>query len=364
MLHATCYMKVLVTGGAGFIGSYVSRALIRRGDDVVAIDNFQEYYPRVCKEFNLDLVNLAADQPIGFSKPEEVKPVHEKLCTYYPQKSSRLGKFVFEEMDIVDFDQLKDLFERRKPDAIMHLAAMAGVPLSAKKPRLYTQVNVDGSVNLLELSKEFRVKQFVLASTASAYGQKDHKVKEEEGVSCPWSVYGATKSAIEAISHAFYKLFGLNIAIARIFGPIYGPLQRPFGMLIQRVINYVHNGKTIAVYGIKGLETAKDFTYIDDEVDGLLLCLDKNVGYNAYNLGTSDAIPIKSWLDAVGAAMDEKVKYEIVDADPGDVATSADITKAKTILGYQPQMDYKEGVRRQAEIFMLMPEWYKKMDRG
>jgi UDP-glucuronate 4-epimerase len=355
-------MKVLVTGGAGFIGSYVSRALVRRGDDVIAIDNFQEYYPRVCKEFNLDLVNLTANQPIEFSKAEELTPVYEKLSTYYPKSAATPGKFVFEDVDIVDFDRLHELFETHKPDAIIHLAAMAGVPLSARQPRLYTQVNVDGSVNLLELSKEFRIKQFVFASTASAYGQKDHKVKEEEGVSYPWSVYGATKSAVEALSHAFYKLFGLNIAIARIFGPIYGPLQRPYGMLIQRLINYGYNGKTITVYGIKGLETAKDFTYIDDEVNGMLLCLDKNVGYNAYNIGTSDVVPLKSWFDAVGDSLGEPVKYEIVDADPGDVATSADITKAKTQLGYEPQMDYREGVRRQVEVFKLMPEWYKKME--
>jgi len=213
----------------------------------VAIDNFHNYYPRVCKEFNLDLVNCTAGQPIQFSKAEEVRPVHEKLQAYYPEPNAKLGSFIFEEMDIVDFDALKGLFETHKPDAVIHLAAMAGVPLSAKKPRLYTQVNVDGSVNLLELSKEFEIKQFVFASTASAYGQKDHKVKEDEGVSYPWSIYGATKSAVEAISHAFFKLFGLNIAIARIFGPIYGPLQRPYGMLIQRVINYTHNDKTLTV---------------------------------------------------------------------------------------------------------------------
>ena len=355
-------MKILVTGGAGFIGSYISRALIKRGDDVVAIDNFQDYYPRVCKEFNLDLVNLAANQSVVFSKLEEIKPVYEKLSTYYPKNTAKPGNFVFEEVDIVDFDKLKKVFEKHKPDAIIHLAAMAGVPLSIKEPRLYTKVNVDGSVNLLELSKDFGIKQFVFASTASAYGQKDHKVKEEEGVSYPWSIYGATKSAVEAISHAFFKLFGINVAIARIFGPIYGPLQRPYGMLIQRVINYAHNSKTVKVFGIKGLETAKDFTYIDDLVNGMLLCMEKNVGYNAYNIGTSDAIPIKKWFEAVGEAMGKSVEYEIIEADRGDVATSADITKAKDVLGYQPQVDYKEGVRRQAEIFMLMPEWYKKMD--
>ena len=336
--------------------------LPRPGDDVVAIDNFQDYYPRQCKEFNLDLINLSAGQSIRFSKSEEIMPVHEKLSEYYPKIGSKIGSFVFEEMDIVDFEKLKGLFERHRPDAIIHLAAMAGVPLSAKMPRLYAEVNVGGTVNLFELSKEFNIKQFVFASTASAYGQKDHKVKEEEGVSYPWSVYGATKSAGEVLAHAFYKIFGLNVSIARIFGPIYGPLQRPFGMLIQRVINYAYNDKTVTVYGINGLETAKDFTYIDDEVDGLLLCLDKNTGYNAYNIGTSDAIAIKDWFDAVGETMGKSVAYEIVDADKGDVATSADITKAKTELGYVPKMNYKEGVRRQVEIFMLMPEWYKKME--
>lgn len=355
-------MKILVTGGAGFIGSFVSRALVRRGDDVIAIDNFDDYYPRVCKEFNLDLVNLSAKQPIQFAEKEELAPVYEKLCTYYPSDKAELGKFEFEEIDILDFEGLKKIFEKHRPDAIIHLAAMAGVPLSAKKPRLYTSVNVDGSVNLLELSKDFGVKQFVFASTASAYGQKDHKVKEEEGVSYPWSIYGATKSAVEAISHAFYKLFGFNVAIARIFGPIYGPLQRPYGMLIQRVINYVHNEKIVTVYGIKGLETAKDFTYIDDEVSGLLLCLDKNLGYNAYNIGTSDAIAMKNWFNAVGKAMGKEVKYEIVEADPGDIATSSDITKAKTMLGYEPLMKYEEGVKRQVEIFELMPDWYKKLE--
>jgi UDP-glucuronate 4-epimerase len=228
---------------------------------------------------------------------------------------------------------------------------------------LYTKVNVDGTVNLLEACKNNKVAKFVFASTASAYGQKDHKVKEEEGVAFPWSVYGATKSAGEVMCHAFYKLFGINVAVARIFGPIYGPLQRPYGMLIQRAINYVHNNKELQIYGVKGLETAKDFTYIDDEVDGLLLALDKINGYEQFNLGTSDAIALKNWFTAIGDAMKTPVTYKIIDADPGDVATSADITKAKNVLGYLPKMNYKEGVRRQVEVFNLMPEWYKTMEK-
>jgi UDP-glucuronate 4-epimerase len=357
-------MTILVTGAAGFIGSYIARELVWRGDDVVAFDNFNDYYPRKCKEFNVDLVNLAAGQKVKYSLENEVLPVYEKLCEYRPNlQSASPGKFTFYEGDIVDFAFLQKIFSECKIDGVVHLAAMAGVPLSAKEPRLYTQVNVEGTVNLLEVCKNNKTGKFIFASTASAYGQKDHKVKEEEGVAFPWSVYGATKSSGEVLCHAFYKLFGINVAIARIFGPIYGPLQRPYGMLIQRAINYVYNDKSLQIYGIKGLETAKDFTYIDDEVSGLLLCLDKITGYEQFNLGTSEAIPLKLWFEAISDSMKKNVNYEIINADPGDVATSADISKAQKVLGYQPKMNYKEGVRRQVEVFNIMPEWYKKLEK-
>lgn len=355
-------MKILVTGAAGFIGSFVCRTLIARGDDVVGIDNFNDYYPRNCKEFNLDLISLFSSSKVNHSKEEEVLPIFEKLKEFYPFDAEKVGTFEFYEIDVTEYEKLEELFQREQFDGVIHLAAMAGVPLSAKLPRLYTKVNLDGTVNLLELSKITEVKSFVFASTASAYGQKDHKVTEEDSVSKPWSVYGATKAAGEVMGHAFYKMYGLNFTAVRIFGPVYGPLQRPYGMLIQRAINYVHNDKALQIYGIKGLETAKDFTYIDDEVNGLILALDKASGYELFNVGTSDAIPLKNWFVAIEEAMGKPVKYEIVDVDKGDVATSANISKAKEVLGYAPQMNYKDGVRRQVEIFNLMPDWYKKMD--
>lgn len=356
-------MKILVTGAAGFIGSYVSRKLIQRGDSVVGIDNFNDYYGRNCKEFNLDLISLFSGGVVEFSKKEEVIPVYEKLKEYYPvTQNTKSGTFKFSEVDITDFDKLKILFETEKFDGVIHLAAMAGVPLSAKEPGLYTRVNIDGTVNLLELSVKTGIKKFVFASTASAYGQIDRKVTENDSVSKPWSVYGATKSAGEAIGHAFTKIYDVDFTSVRIFGPIYGPLQRPYGMLIQRAINFTYNDKILTVYGINGLETAKDFTYIDDEVAGIVLCFDSAKGFEVFNIGTSDAITIKNWFDAVSEALSKEVKFEVIHADRGDVAISADITKAKTKLGYSPKMFYKDGIKRQVEIFNLMPDWYKKME--
>jgi UDP-glucuronate 4-epimerase len=358
-------MKILVTGAAGFIGSYISREVLWRGDDVIGIDNFHDYYPKRCKDFNLDLVRLAAEETLLETAPSEAAPVYEKLKAYAEVAKNKKspGKFTFIEGDIVDTPFIKKLFAENRFDGVVHLAAMAGVPLSAKEPLLYTKVNVEGTVNLLESCRETNVKKFVFASTASAYGQKDHKVKEEEGVAFPWSVYGATKSAGEAICHAFYKMYGINVAVARIFGPIYGPLQRPYGMLLQRAINFVYNDKVLQIYGAHGLSTAKDFTYIDDEVTGLLLCLDKIQGYEQFNLGTSDAISLEKWFEAIEKSMGKPVKYEIVPADKGDVATSADISKAQKILGYKPTMVYEEGIRRQVEVFNLMPSWYKTLER-
>lgn len=356
-------MKILVTGVAGFIGSDVARKLIQRGDSVVGIDNFNDYYPRNCKEFNLDLISLFAGGVVGFSKKEEVFPVYEKLKEYYPvTQNTKIGTFKFLEVDITDFEKLKMLFETEKFDGVIHLAAMAGVPLSAKEPRLYTQININGTVNLLELSAKAGTKKFAFASTASAYGQVDRKVTESESVSKPWSIYGATKSAGEVLGHAFTKIYDMDFTSVRIFGPIYGPLQRPCGMLIQRAINFAYNNKILTIYGIKGLETAKDFTYIDDVVAGIILCFDSAKGFEVFNIGTSDAITIKKWFDAVSEALSKEVKYEVVSADKGDVAISADITKARTKLGYYPKMFYKEGIKRQVETFNLMPDWYKKME--
>lgn len=341
----------------------MSKALLWRGDDVVGIDNFNDYYPRKCKEFNVDLVRLVSGDLSLTLDRSEVEPVFEKIAGYQEKTANAAGSFAFFEADVVDYKSLEDIFSNVHFDAVVHLAAMTGVPLSTEKPQVYTQVNVDGTVNLLKLSVETGVKKFLFGSSSSVYGNReDKKVKEEDDVTKAVSIYGATKVAGEVLSHAYSQIFDVSVVVARIFGPIYGPLQRPYGMLHQRAINYLHNGKKLKICGKHGLETAKDATYIDDEVDGILKCLNHNCDFEIFNIGTSNPLPIKTWLDAIGKAYGKEAGYEVVDVDKADVVSSADISKARKVLGYNPRMDMYEGVKRQVEVFKLMPSWYQKME--
>lgn len=362
-------MKVLITGVAGFIGSYLARALIWRGDDVVGIDNFIDYYPRECKEWNLDLINLAAGQNKQFITDLELPIVFEKLKSYFNKPiSSTPGGFIFLGGDITNLEFLQKLFIEHQFDAVIHLAAMAGVPLSIKNPLSYVRVNVEGTTNLLKLTTEHQINKFLFASSSSVYGNReDNCVKEEDDVTKTASIYGATKVAGEVLCHSFNQCFGLKILVIRIFGPVYGPLQRPYGMFHQRAINYIHNNKTLQIYGRNGLNTAKDATYIDDEVDGFMACLDQDNAasknyFEIFNLGTANPLPIKVWLDAVNKAYGKQVDLEIVDVDKSDVVSSADITKAKNILNYSPKVNLYEGVDRQVEVFKLMPKWYRELN--
>ncbi len=356
--------KILVTGGAGFIGSYISRALIRRGDDVISLDNFNEYYPRKCKEFNVDLVNMLVGLPTQ-NPLAEVQPVFEKMESYYASsEAEKRGTFKFYEADIVDVEKINDIFKNNEIDAVIHLAAWAGVPMSIEKPVIYAKANVVGTVHLLDACRNFGVKKFVFGSSSSVYGNRDGgTVIEEDDVMRAFSPYGATKVAGEVLCHASSVVYGIDIAINRIFGPVYGPLQRPYGMFIQRAINFAYNKKDISIYGSKGLETAKDSTYVDDQVDGFLRMLDYKTNFDVFNIGTANPQPIKLWINTIEKTLGMPLKYKIAEVDRGDVTSSADINKAKKILGYEPRMDMEEGIRRQVEIFQLMPEWYKKMER-
>tara|TARA_Y100000310_G_scaffold345575_1_gene466792 strand:+ start:8969 stop:10048 length:1080 start_codon:yes stop_codon:yes gene_type:complete len=358
-------MTILITGAAGFIGSALARELIWQGQNVIGIDNFNEYYPRRCKEFNVDLCYLSSNQNTIETKDKEIYKVLEKLREYSQISNANIkGKFNFYQMDINDNSKLEELFKKHQITKIIHLAAWAGVPLSTKKPRIYAKVNVGGTTNLLKLSTEYRVQKFLFASSSSVYGHRSNEqVKETENITKAESVYGATKVAGEVLCHAFYKSHGLKSAIVRIFGPIYGPLQRPYGMLHQRAINYTHNNKTLQIYGRNGLATAKDATYIDDEVQGILKILDSNFDYEIYNIGTANPLTIRHWLDCIEQAFNKKLQIEIIDADTADVTSSADITKAKEQIGYNPKISMLEGIKRQVEVFKLMPKWYQDMEQ-
>lgn len=246
-------MKILITGGAGFIGSACAKALIERGDEVVLIDNFNDYYdPRL----KYDRVKIfLKDYKNGF----------------------RLYKG-----DIRDIKFLKKVFQKEKPDKIIHLAAMAGVRNSLRDPALYADVNIMGSINLLELAVKYKVKNFVFASSSSVYGNnKKQPFSETDNVDTPISPYAMTKKADELLAHTYHHIYGLNITALRYF-TVYGPWGRP-DMALFLFTDAIVKGKPIKVFNYGKM--TRNFTYIDDIVSGTITVLEKCKGYGVMNIG-------------------------------------------------------------------------------
>ena len=354
-------MKVFVSGAAGFIGSFLCRQLLFRGDSVFGYDNFHEYYPRKCKEFNVDLINVAAKgNNLEFFKAEEVYPVYEKLLEYEGKKPKDIkgGNFTFVEGDITNHDLLEYLFEKERFDVVVHLAAMAGVPFSIKNPRLYTSVNVDGTINLLSLSSKNNVSNFVFASSSSVYGNsKDVPFNEVKLENKPISPYAATKLAGEVLCYTFHYNFKLPVTCLRFF-TVYGPLQRPYGMVIQRFLNQATHNIPLTIYGDGSM--ARDYTYVDDTVSGIVAAVDKKLDYEIINLGNSSPVKLTDLVKELESALGKKIEVTHIDKPTTEVEiTFADISKAKKLLGYDPKMNIKEGIRRQVEVLKMMPQWYR-----
>lgn len=356
-------MKILVTGAAGFIGSFLCRELLSRGDDVFGCDNFHKYYPRKCKEFNVDLINLASsEKKLQFFKKDEVSNAYESLLQYETgkPKNVKAGKFTFLEGDITNYDFLKSLFEKEVFDTVVHLAAMAGVPSSIKEPRLYTSVNVDGTVNLLNLSVENKISNFVFASSSSVYGNlKETPFSEGNVENKPVSPYAATKLAGEILCYTFHHNFNLPVTCLRFF-TVYGPLQRPYGMVIQRFLNQALHNVPLTVYGDGSM--ARDYTYITDTVSGIISACDKKLDYEIINLGNSNPVKLTDLIKYIEESLGMKIEVKHLDKPSTEVdITYADISKAKKLLGYDPKTDIKEGIKRQVEILKIMPDWYKNL---
>lgn len=359
-------MKILVTGSAGFIGSYLCRALISRGDSVFGIDNFEPYYAKKAKEFNCDLINLHAGKKAKYIKDKNLLEVY-KLVADSPlyKKSLKAGSYKFIKGDIRNLDFLEKIFKKEKFNAVIHLAAMAGVPKSLEKPQYYSQVNLEGTINLLDLSKSYNVKKFIFGSSSSVYGDRAKvPFRESEDISRPVSPYAATKVAGEAICYTYHHLFDLSTVIIRIFGPIYGPLQRPYGMFLQRAIKFIDNDLPVTIYGRDGWKMSRDCTYIDDEVRGIIQALDEKLDFEVINVGSGKPKSLKEQLNAVEKAMVKKAKVKYTSKKKTEVLkTCADISKAKKILRWRPRMDFKKGVKKQYEVYNLMPDWYKAVEK-
>jgi UDP-glucuronate 4-epimerase len=313
---------ILVTGGAGFIGSHLCERLLSDGVKVICLDNFDSFY----------------DPNIKIRNVEGVK-----------KKSPELFELITG--DIRNPEHSKGIFQQNQIDFVVHLAARAGVRPSISDPLLYQDVNIRGTVVLLESCKAHGIKNFIFASSSSVYGENQRVPFTERDLDIqPISPYGATKRAGELLCYSYHHLYGINIACLRIF-TAYGPRQRP-EMAIHKFARLIDRGEKIPIYGDGS--SRRDYTYIDDLIDGILGVIRYHKGFEIYNLGESQTTSLKELIRLIEETMGKKANVEMLEPQPGDVSvTYADITKAKRMLKYQPGVKMEEGIKR-------FVEWYKK----
>ena len=311
-----------VTGGAGFIGSHLVKRLVKDGFKVLVIDNFNEDYPSFIKRANIKEVKKYAS--------------NDKLKIF--------------EGDILDITFLEDIFNNFQIKQVIHLAARAGVRRSLKFPRSYFEVNVIGTINILECCKKFDVNEFIFASSSSVYGgNKKVPFSEDDRVDTPASPYGASKKSAELILSTFHDLYGINITSLRFF-TVYGPRQRP-EMAIHKFVRLISEDRNIPVFGDG--TSGRDYTYIDDIIEGIVLAIKKVKGYKIYNLGDSRVVFLKELIKMLEELLHKKAKVEYLPYQSGDVAiTYADITKAKKELGFEPKVKIEEGLKRFIDWFV------------
>src|SRR4051812_28976529 len=308
--------NVLVTGAAGFIGSHAAQALLERGYNVIGVDNFCDFYDRKWKEMNLKSI----------ASPIEV-----------------------EEIDITDGNAIERLVARAKPAAILHLAAMAGVRPSIEQPAYYARVNVEGTTHLLQAAVKHKVGKFLFASSSSVYGNAAKvPFSEEDAVEEPISPYAATKRAGELICYTFWHLYKLPVSCLRFF-TVFGPRQRP-DLAIHKFTRLISRGEPLPFFGDGS--TSRDYTYVEDIVDGILRAHDRCDRYRVYNLGGSDPVTLKSLIEELERAIGRKAIIDQRPAQPGDVErTFADLTRSTRDLGYNPKVSLAEGLKRFVEWF-------------
>lgn len=316
-------MKILLTGCAGFIGARVSALLLERGEEVVGVDNLNDYYDIRLKQHRLEELSGGP----GFS---------------------------FHQLDIEDRGALSAVFVAGRFDAVINLAARAGVRASMENPRVYLTTNTQGTLNLLELMTEHEVPQFVMASTSSLYAGAPMPFVETADVTNPISPYAATKLAAEALARTWHHLHGINVAILRYF-TVYGPAGRP-DMSPFRFIEWIRRGQPVTLFG-DGTQT-RDFTYIDDIASGTVAALAVK-GCETINLGGGNRpLSINEMIAAIEEGIGRKAFVEHLPPNAVDMAdTSADITKAEHMLGWQPSVSPQEGFHRTAAWHLQNAAW-------
>jgi UDP-glucuronate 4-epimerase len=307
------FSRILVTGGAGFIGSHVVEAFLRQGADVAIVDNLDSFYPVALKLGNLE--EIAAT-----------------------------GTIRNYQADIRHPEDLEAIFQAERPEMVIHLAALAGVRPSIMRPRDYAEVNVGGTLNLFELSRRFGVRKFLFASSSSVYGATAPVPFTENATGLkPISPYAATKLAGELLAYTYAHLYGLPIVCLRFF-TVYGPRQRP-DLAIRKFAELIDAGKPVPIYGDG--TAGRDFTYVDDIVRGILAAADFETAFDVFNLGNSHAVTVLELVRLLEKTLGKRATLDFRPAQPGDVPlTWADISKTRQCLGYEPSVTLEEGLQR------------------
>ena len=313
-------MKILVTGGAGFIGSHLVDKLLKEDNHVICLDNFDPFYSPKIKSRNIkhNLVDK---------------------------------KFMLIKGDIRDKKLLEKIFKENTIDIIVHLAARAGVRSSIKDPLLYEDVNIKGTLNLLESARKYDIEQFIFGSSSSVYGINSKvPFSEDDPTIKPISPYAASKKSCELFCHVFSNLYSLPILCLRFF-TVYGPRQRP-EMAIHKFTKLIDCGKEIQMFG--NGTSKRDYTYISDVIDGIIVAINKRFKFEIINLGNSQTVELRYLISLIEEELGKEALIKKLPIQPGDVPiTYADIIKAKRLLNYNPKVSIEEGIKK-------FIEWYKK----
>jgi len=320
--------NILVTGGAGFIGSHLVDTLLAEGGwNVTVVDDLNDFYSPDIKRSNLESARQNSD-------------------------------FEFLDVDIRDGDKLRELFDRQSFECIVHLAARAGVRPSLCHPKLYAETNIDGTLNLLELARDFEIKQFVFGSSSSVYGINSKvPFAEDDRIHQPISPYASTKAAGELLCHTYSHLFDIRTVCLRFF-TVYGARQRP-DLAIHKFSRLISEGKPIQIFGDG--TTRRDYTYIDDIIQGVRASIDYDASmHEIFNLGESETTELRRLVELIEESLGMKAIIDRQPMQPGDVPmTFADISKSKRLLGYSPTTKIEEGIPKFVEWFQSNGEEMK-----
>jgi len=322
-------MKILVTGTAGFIGYHLAKKLLERGDEVVGIDNINDYY----------------DVNLKYGRLKELGIDHTKIKENQPLASNTFPKHTFVKLDLADKEQMEALFKREKFDAVCSLAAQAGVRYSLENPHAYIESNIQGFMNILEGCRENGIKNLSYASSSSVYGlNKEQPFKTSDQVDKPISIYAATKKSNELMAHTYSHLFGISTTGLRFF-TVYGPWGRP-DMAPMLFADAILNDRAIKIFN--NGDMSRDFTYIDDIVDGCIKVIDnpneKDL-YQIYNIGNNAPVQLMDFIKALENSLGKEAEKEYLPMQPGDVkSTYADVSGLIDDFDYKPDTSIQDGV--------------------